>query len=171
MVQIARIERKKRENVTGNSADLSLRDARPSDLPAIIRLLADDELGKTREKESDQDHTAYRAAFDRIERDPQNRLIVADLDGRVVGCMQITTIPHLTFAGGTRLQIEGVRVDRQFRSKDIGGEMMRWAIDLGRKNGCHLVQLTTDKTRADARRFYEKAGFKPSHIGYKYDLA
>jgi GNAT superfamily N-acetyltransferase len=156
--------------MTETSGIQRLRDAVRNDIPAIIRLLADDELGRTREADDLADDAPYRAAFERIERDPQNRLIVADVDGRVVGCMQITTIPHLTFQGGTRLQIEGVRVDEHFRSKDIGGQMMRWAIDFGRQQNCHLAQLTTNRTRMDARRFYERAGFTPSHIGYKYDL-
>ena len=150
-----------------SSTNLLFRDAMRQDIPTIIRLLADDELGKTREDGEGGENEAYQAAFDAIDRDPSNRLIVADLDGRVVGCMQVTTIPHMTFCGGTRLQIEGVRVDQDVRSQDIGGKMMRWAIDLGRESGCHLVQLTTNKTRKDAQRFYEKAGFTPSHIGYK----
>lgn len=153
------------------STNLLLRDAVQEDIPAIIRLLADDELGKTRENDGGHEHLAYQVAFDAINRDPNNRLMVADIDGRVVGCMQITTIPHMTFCGGTRLQIEGVRVDQGFRSQDIGGEMMRWAIDLGRESGCHVVQLTTNKTREEAQRFYEKSGFTPSHIGYKCYLS
>jgi ribosomal protein S18 acetylase RimI-like enzyme len=150
-----------------SSATLILRDARREDIPAIVRLLADDDLGRTRESGVGVDDPTYQTAFDAIDRDPQNRLIVADLDRQVVGCMQVTAIPHMTFAGGTRLQIEGVRVDDGFRSRDIGGAMMRWAVNYGREIGCHVVQLTTNKTRADAQRFYEKAGFTPSHIGYK----
>lgn len=156
--------------MVGSSRGLRMRDAERQDIPEVIRLLAHDDLGKARENDGGEDDTAYRTAFDEIERDPKNRLIVADLDGQVVGCMQITTIPHMTFRGGTRLQIEGVRVDHDFRSQDVGGEMMRWAIGLGREAGCHLIQLTTNKTRKEAQRFYEKVGFKPSHIGYKFDL-
>ncbi|MGI9492784.1 MAG: GNAT family N-acetyltransferase [Geminicoccaceae bacterium] len=152
------------------STNLLFRDAEQQDVPAIIRLLANDDLGKTRESGSGDDE-AYQVAFDAISGDPGNRLIVADLGGRVVGCMQVTTIPHMTFCGGTRLQIEGVRVDQDVRSQDIGGKMMRWAIDLGRETGCHLVQLTTNKTRKEAQRFYEKSGFTPSHIGYKCYLS
>lgn len=147
------------------------REAVPEDVPAIIRLLADDDLGQTREGNEAEDLHAYQAAFEKIAEDPRNQLIVAELDGRVVGCMQVTAIPHMTFCGGTRLQIEGVRIDQDFRSQDIGGEMMRWAIGFGRDQGCHLVQLTTNRSRQSAQRFYERAGFKPSHIGYKYDLS
>lgn len=147
------------------------REARREDVPSIVRLLADDELGQTREGDEIIDHGAYQSAFEKIDRDQQNQLIVADFDGRVVGCMQITLIPHMTFRGGTRLQIEGVRIDQAFRSQNIGGDMMRWAIDFGRAHGCHLIQLTTNKKRKEAQRFYENAGFEPSHIGYKYELA
>lgn len=154
-----------------NSTTLCFRDAEQKDIVAIIHLLAHDELGKTRENDTGADDAAYQAAFNQISCDSRNRLIVAELDGRVVGCMQMTTIPHMTFRGGTRLQIEGVRVDHAFRSQDIGGEMMRWAISFGRANGCHLVQLTTNRTRIEAQCFYERSGFTPSHIGYKYGLS
>ena len=150
--------------------DVRFRDATRADVPAIVRLLADDELGMTRERCGETLDPAYLEAFDAIERDPNNRLIVADLDGRVVGCMQLTTIPHLTFQGGTRLQIEGVRVDPACRSQAIGSAMFRWAIELGRERGCHVVQLTTNKSRDQAQNFYQNLGFEPSHIGYKLYL-
>ncbi|MGI9435800.1 MAG: GNAT family N-acetyltransferase, partial [Geminicoccaceae bacterium] len=124
-----------------NTDDLHFRDARHGDVPSIIRLLADDALGRSREHYGDVQDPAYLKAFERIDADPQNRLIVADLDGRVVGCMQLTMIPHMTFRGGTRLQIEGVRVDPAFRARQIGGAMMQWAIALGREHDCHLAQL------------------------------
>lgn len=149
---------------------LTIRDAEKEDVSAIIHLLAHDDLGKNRESEKTVDDAVYRQAFDEIDDDPKNRLIVADLDGDVIGCMQITVIPHMTFCGGKRLQIEGVRVHHAFRSKEIGRQMMDFAIDVARKAGCHLVQLTTDRVRKEAQRFYEKAGFMPSHIGYKYVL-
>ncbi len=149
---------------------IRFRKAKQEDLPAIIRLLADDSLGQMRESLDPETRSAYSEAFGKIAEDPRNHIIIADLDGQVIGCLQVTEIPHLTFCGGTRLQIEGVRVDERFRSRDIGGEMMRWAIDFGRAHDCHLVQLTTNRHRNDAQRFYEKAGFMPSHVGYKYDL-
>lgn len=148
----------------------TIRDAVKADVSTIIRLLRDDELGQGRESGEATDADAYRHAFDEIDDDPKNRLIVADLDGDVVACMQITVIPHLVFCGGKRLQIEGVRVDKAFRSQNIGQQMINWAIDVARETGCHLVQLTSNKLRKDAQRFYENAGFAPSHIGFKYAL-
>ncbi|MEM7044797.1 MAG: GNAT family N-acetyltransferase, partial [Pseudomonadota bacterium] len=101
---------------------------------------------------------------------PNNRLIVAEHDGEVVGCMQLTAIPHLTFTGGKRMQIEGVRVKEAFRSQQVGRRMITWAIDEARACGCHLVQLTSNRQRTDAMRFYESVGFEPSHVGYKLYL-
>lgn len=145
------------------------RDARREEVPAIISLLANDALGRNREAfgASAPVDPAYLAAFDAIERDPGNRLIVADLEGEVAGCMQLTTIPHLTFKGGTRLQIEGVRIKEAFRARKLGAAMIDWAIAVARAEGCHLVQLTCNRERADARRFYEGRGFEPTHVGYK----
>ena len=98
-------------------------------------------------------------------------MIVADVDGEVAGCMQITAIPHLTFKGGTRMQIEGVRVKDTFRGRRIGAAMIAWAVEVAREKGCHLVQLTSNKSREDALRFYEVQGFEPSHVGFKLYLA
>ncbi len=151
-------------------ATLAFRDAGRHDVPGIVRLLADDSLGKSREAFGDAVDSAYLGAFDRIDRDPNNRLIVADVDGEVVGCMQLTTIPHLTFKGGIRMQIEGVRVKEAFRGRRVGAAMMEWAVAAARREGCHLVQLTSNKTREDALRFYEDQGFEPSHVGYKLYL-
>lgn len=148
----------------------TFRDARREDTPTIVRLLADDALGRTRETYGASVDPAYLSAFDVIERDPNNRLIVADLDGEVIGCMQLTTIPHLTFKGGTRLQIEGVRIDKAFRGRKIGAAMIAWAVDVARAEGCHLVQLTSNKSRDDTLRFYRNLGFEPTHIGFKRHL-
>lgn len=150
---------------------LVFREARREDVPRIVRLLADDTLGQTREAQGDDLDPAYAEAFDAIAKDRNNRLIVGDIDGVVVSCMQLTTIPHLTFKGGTRLQIEGVRVDKAFRDRKIGAAMIDWAIAFGRKEGCHLVQLTSNKDRDDALRFYQAQGFEPSHIGFKHYLS
>ena len=145
------------------------RDARPGEVPAIVALLANDALGQTREAYATADSIdpAYLSAFDAIEQDPNNRLIVAVLEDEVAGCMQLTMIPHLTFKGGTRLQIEGVRVKEAFRSRKVGAAMIDWAITAARAEGCHLIQLTCNRERADARRFYEGRGFEPTHVGYK----
>lgn len=140
---------------------------RRDDLPAVIRLLADDVLGQSREAAGEGMDPAYIEAFDAITLDPNNRLIVADQDGEVIACMQLTAIPHLTFKGGTRLQIEGVRVDQRYRGRKVGRTMIDWAIALADSTGCHLVQLTSNKDRGDALRFYEEQGFQPSHVGFK----
>lgn len=150
---------------------LTFRDALLDDLPVIVRLLADDMLGKDREAGGNGLAPSYLSAFDAIEHDSNNRLIVADLVGKVVGCMQVTIIPQLTFKGGRRLQIEGVRVDKAARGQQVGRAMVNWAIDFARAKGCHLVQLTSNKHREDALRFYESLDFQPSHIGFKYDLS
>ena len=148
----------------------TFRDMRRDDLLDVIRLLADDVLGQNRETASEGIDPAYAEAFDAIERDANNRLIVADVSGEVIGCMQLTIIPHLTFKGGTRLQIEGVRVDKRYRSQKIGAAMIDWAIAFGRTEDCHVVQLTSNKDREDALRFYEERGFQASHVGFKLYL-
>ena len=145
----------------------TFRDMRRDDLPAVIKLLAEDVLGQSREAAGEGIDPAYVLAFDAVARDPNNRLIVADLDGEAIACMQVTTIPHLTFKGGTRLQIEGVRVDKRYRGQKVGAAMIEWAIALADDTDCHLVQLTSNKDRGDALRFYEERGFQPSHIGFK----
>lgn len=144
------------------------RDASRHDVAAIIALLSDDPLGQTREQASSHDvDPAYMKAFDAIERDANNRLIVVEQAGEVVGCMQLTVIPYLTFTGGTRLQIEGVRIKAGHRSQGIGAAMIEWAVAYGRAQHCHMVQLTSNRSREDALRFYQELGFEPSHIGFK----
>ena len=146
---------------------LAFRDAEQEDVRSIVALLANDALGQTRETPGSDVDTAYWQAFAAIERDPNNRLIVVALEEEVIGCMQLTTIPHLTFTGGTRLQIEGVRVKDAFRGRQIGALMIEWAIAYGRSQDCHVVQLTSNRNRKDAVRFYKKLGFEPSHVGFK----
>jgi GNAT superfamily N-acetyltransferase len=114
---------------------------------------------------------AYAEAFAAIAADPNNRLIVADDEGAVVGCLQLTFIPGLTYTGGWRAQIEGVRIARSHRGRGLGRAMFEWAIGEARGRGCRLVQLTTNKARPDALRFYENLGFVASHEGLKLDLA
>ncbi|WP_200209209.1 GNAT family N-acetyltransferase [Micromonospora coerulea] len=148
--------------------DVIFRDAVRADLPAIIALLADDVLGKARDfTEVDE---AYEKAFADIAADPRNHLVVADVGGELVGCMQITYIPGLGRHGAERSLIESVRVRSDVRGRGLGREMMAWAIDQARQRGCALVQLTTDKTRADAHRFYRNLGFVASHEGMKLAL-
>ena len=145
------------------------RDARRDEVPIIARLLADDALGRMREAGDGGEALAptYLSAFDAIAADPNNRLIVVDHGGDVIGCMQLTIIPQMTFTGGKRLQIEGVRIGGAHRGGGIGAAMIDWAIAFAREEGCHLVQLTSNKSRSDALRFYEECGFEPSHVGYK----
>lgn len=152
-------------------AALKIRTARREDVDDIVRMLADDELGSTREPYESPLPDFYYRAFDAIEASPGNELIVVEDDGRVIGTLQLTIIPHLAFGGGVRAQIEAVRIDSRYRGKGVGEYLFQWAIDQARERGCHLVQLTTNKTRADAVRFYERLGFKASHEGMKLNLA
>jgi ribosomal protein S18 acetylase RimI-like enzyme len=153
-----------------SNAGSVFRPARKADLPAIVRMLADDPLGATREQFFDPLPAAYERAFEAIEADPGNQLLVVELDGAVVGCMQLTFIPGLSRLGTTRAQIESVRVDSSARGHGLGEQMIAHAIQLARERGCGIVQLTTDAARANAHRFYERLGFVASHIGMKLDL-
>lgn len=145
----------------------TIRLARRDDVPAIVALLADDPLGARRERPGDP---AYLAAFDELAADPRQLLVVAEAGGDVVGTMQVTFIAGLSRLGATRAQIEAVRVRSDARGGGLGGAMIRWAIDAARQRGCALVQLTTDASRTDAHRFYQRLGFQPSHVGMKLAL-
>ncbi|MFF0465948.1 GNAT family N-acetyltransferase [Micromonospora zamorensis] len=148
--------------------DVTYREAVRADLPAVIALLADDVLGKARDfTEVDE---AYERAFADISADPRNQLIVAEQGGELVGCLQITYIPGLGRHGSERSLIESVRVRSDRRGEGLGRDLMTWAIDQARQRGCALAQLTTDKTRADAHRFYLSLGFVASHEGMKLAL-
>ncbi|MBO2456076.1 MULTISPECIES: GNAT family N-acetyltransferase [Actinomadura] len=149
---------------------MTFREATADDLPQIVRLLADDPLGAARETLAEEIPEAYVTAFAAIEKDPGNHLIVADVAGTVAGTLQLTYIPGLTYTGGERAQIEGVRIAPDERGRGLGQAMINWAIDQARARGCRLVQLTTDRQRPDAIRFYQKIGFRPSHMGMKYHL-
>lgn len=152
-------------------ADLTFRAATREDLPAIVALLADDPVGSKRENHALPLAPCYGAAFAAIDKDPNNELVVVDTaDQAVAGVLQLTLIPHITYQGGWRAQIEGVRVAANLRSSGIGEQLFLWAIERARSKGCHLVQLTSDKTRPDAIRFYERLGFVASHEGLKLHL-
>ena len=138
---------------------LTVRRAQRGDLPRLLELLADDVLGKNREGVGSDD-PAYIRAFDAIDRDPNQALLVAELEGRVVGMLQITFIPGLSRRGAWRANIEAVRVDGSVRGRGIGGWLMSRALDQARKRGCRLAQLTSDKRRPEAHRFYERLGFE-----------
>lgn len=150
----------------------AFRRALASDLPAIVALLADDELGRTREEPGPPPSPRYAAAFAAIDAGPHQLLAVAvaDARGEVVGYFQLTFIPGLTRTGMWRGQIEGVRVACGYRGSGIGREMFAWAIEECRRRGCSLVQLTTDKGRPDAHGFYAALGFIASHEGMKLAL-
>lgn len=146
------------------------RPATPSDLAAIVALLADDPLGAAREDTASPPNPRYVAAFEAIQRDPNQLLAVAEIDGAVVGVLQLTFIPGLSRLGMTRGLIESVRIAAAQRGAGLGQKMFAWAIQACRARGCELVQLTTDKSRPDAHRFYERLGFVASHEGYKLAL-
>lgn len=151
--------------------EVTFREAMVGDLPQIVRLLADDPLGAARETPGGQDvPEAYFTAFTAIEKDAGNFLIVADIDGEVAGTLQLTYIPGLTHTGGERAQIEGVRVAAEHRGTGVGQALITWAIERARARGCRVVQLTTDRQHPEAIRFYQKIGFRPSHMGMRYHL-
>lgn len=148
--------------------DLTFRRATRDDVPAVIALLADDEIGAARETPDDRE--PYDASFTAIDADPNQLLVVGQRDGRIIATMQLTFIPGLSRRGTWRAQIEGVRVSTATRGDGVGEQLMRWAVDRARERGCALVQLTSDARRTEAHRFYERLGFVASHTGFKLDL-
>ncbi len=148
--------------------DLDIRAAATDDVPALVALLADDPLGAQRE--SPDDLAPYFAALKRLSADPNQHLVVAVREGRVVGTLQLSISPGLSRRGSTRSVIEAVRVHADERGSGLGTRLIEWAIDASRRQGCRLVQLTSDTTRTDAHRFYERLGFQASHVGFKLQL-
>ena len=148
-------------------SDITIRLAEAQDLAAIIKMLADDPLGAVREQVSDPPAKAYQDAFADIQNDERNVLIVAEQNAAVIGCLQLTFIPGLSHQGAERAQIESVRVDKAARGQGLGRTLIEDAVERASERGCAMVQLTTDASRTDARRFYEGLGFAPSHIGMK----
>ncbi len=147
-----------------------IRRATRADVPAIVRMLADDYLGQGREILSDPLPQSYYQAFEAIHSDPQQFLAVLERDSQIVGTLQLTFIPGLSNQGATRAQVEAVRVDSRFRGQKLGEAMMHWAIERAREAGCKTLQLTTDKSRKDAQRFYNRLGFYSTHEGMKLKL-
>jgi len=141
-----------------------------ADLSAIVRMLEDDGLGSQREKFEDPLPESYLKAFREIDVNKDHELIVADMDGEVVGTLHLTFIPSISYQGGLRAQVESVRVDSKLRGKGIGKQMMVYAIERAKERGAHLMQLTSHETRTDAHRFYEQLGFKKAHVGMKLNL-
>ena len=153
-----------------NEMIISFSKANENDLDSIVALIADDPLGLLREDYKMPLPDAYKNAFKMMQDDPHAHLIVAKHHNVIVGVAQINFLTYLTYQGGTRAQIEGVRIHKDYRSKGIGKQLFQYLIALAKEQGCHLVQLTTDKSRPDALRFYENLGFEQSHIGLKHHL-
>ena len=137
----------------------------------LVQLFADDPLGAEREDASEPLNPAYISAFEAISSDPNNELVVIESDGRLVGTLQLTFLPNLTRLGSWRCQIEGVRIHGDFRGQGLGTQFFEWAIDRAKQKGCHLVQLTSDKRRPEALKFYERLGFQATHAGFKLRIA
>jgi ribosomal protein S18 acetylase RimI-like enzyme len=152
------------------SEELLIRRAAPEDLPAIVRMLADDELGSQRERSEEPLPQSYYEAFEQINNDPHHELVVAESGGRVIGTLHLIFLPSISHQGGLRAQVESVRVAKECRNLGIGRKMMEWTIERARKRGARFIQLTSHLSRKDAHRFYERLGFKGSHLGMKLDL-
>lgn len=146
------------------------RTAAIDDLPSIVRMLADDFLGQQREQYEDPLPESYITAFNEIDADPNNHLIVAENDGEVIGTLQLTFTPSISFRGGKRATVESVRVDESLRGQGIGKDLMLYAIGRAKEAGCISMQLTTNAEREDAHRFYRNLGFEGSHLGMKLKL-
>ena len=154
---------------------LTFRTATRTDVPAILVLLADDDIARARAAAGEAPvpeavDAALWAAFEAIDADPRNDLIVAEADGAVVGTCQLTFTPSLSRGGAERMTIEAVRVRTGLRGQGVGRAMMEWSLNRARERGCRLVQLTTDKRRTEAHRFYASLGFAATHEGMKLTL-
>jgi len=151
--------------------NIQYRAATKDDLTHIIKMLADDQLGSTREDSTMPINQQYLNAFEIINADPNNELIVLESNDpanpAIMGILQLTYIPYLTYKGSWRCLIEGVRVHQDFRGQGLGTKLFEWAIDRAKNRGCNIVQLTSNKTRSEAIRFYESLGFQASHEGFK----
>ena len=147
------------------TSPITIRPARHDDVAAIIAMLADDHLGRARERLEDPLPSLYHDAFARVSGDPNIELMVAEEGGRVVGCLQLCILPGLSSQGASRGLIEDVRVASDRRSRGIGEQLVQWAVGEAKARGCKLVELLTHHTRVDAQRFYERLGFARSHVG------
>ena len=149
---------------------LNFRKATKSDIPNLVALLADDELGSQREDSSIPVNQRYLDSFDSIDKDPNNELTVVESNGELVGMLQLTFIPYLTHTGSWRCLIEGVRISRNYRGQGMGTRLINWSIERATEMKCSIVQLTSDKQRPDALRFYESLGFQATHEGFKLKI-
>ena len=149
---------------------MEIRPATADDVPTIVAMLASDQLGQHREQVDGPLDDAYLEAFGAIDADPTNELVVGVVDGEVVATLQLTIIPYLTHRGSRRAQVEAVRVADSHRGRGLGEQLMRWAAERAREHGCTMIQLTSNKARPDAHRFYERLGYAATHEGFKQDL-
>lgn len=150
---------------------MKFRKAVKEDVPAIVQMLANDKIGQTREDYSEPLPDKYFHAFDRINNDPNQELIVMEArSGEIAGTLQLSFIPYLTYQGGIRAQIEGVRVREDLRGKGLGQTLFQWAMQRAKERKAHILQLTADKERPEAIRFYRALGFKASHEGMKIHI-
>jgi len=149
---------------------ITYRNAKEKDLPQLVAMLSDDQLGITREDPSLPLNPGYVQTFGSIDSDPNNELIVVSNESRIIGMLQLTFIPYLTYIGTWRCLIEGVRIHSHYRGIGIGKQIVEHALERAQQRNCHLVQLTSDKKRTDAIRFYTSLGFTASHEGFKLHL-
>ncbi len=154
----------------GMTSRLAMRDATADDLPGILHLIWDDETARHREDPSEPLDPRYLSAFEAIEADTNQHLIAAELDGRLIGTMQLSFLPGLSFRGSWRGLIEAVRIARDLRGQKLGEQMILWAVEQCRARDCKMVQLTSTATRTAAHRFYARLGFVQSHVGMKLHL-
>ena len=148
--------------------EITMRTATASDIPALVAMLVDDELGASRE--TPDELVPYQAAFARVQAATNTQLMVAELDGEVVGTLTLTVLHGLSRQGASRANVEAVRVAKSLRSKGIGTQMMQWAVEEAKRQGCRRMQLTSDTRRLDAHRFYTRLGFDASHVGFTLTL-
>jgi GNAT superfamily N-acetyltransferase len=150
---------------------MTIRKAARNEVPLIVHLLANDKLGRLREADEVPLPETYYRAFDAIAADPNQELMVVENDAaEIIGTLQLTFLPYLTYRGGTRALLEAVRIREDVRGEGLGQKMITWAIHRAKERGAHVLQLTTDKQRPEAIRFYEKLGFTASHEGMKLHL-
>ena len=152
------------------NTEITFREAKAEDLERIVEMLSDDLLGSKRERFELPLPSSYEKAFKAIDADPNNELVVVNHKGKIVGVLQITFTPYITHQGGRRATVEGVRISSDVRGMGVGSQMIEYAIARAKERGCHLIQLTTDKQREDALRFYERLGFNATHEGFKMKL-
>lgn len=150
--------------------NLQFREALESDISCLVEMLSDDELGAMREDNSLPVDQNYIKAFHSIEQDPNNELTVVEGNGEIVGMLQLTFIPYLSHIGSWRCLIESVRIHSSYRGRGLGTELFKWAIERAKTRACRIVQLTSDKQRPEALRFYESLGFKATHEGFKLKI-